>query len=223
MVHIHEFITIHTRIIKVGNATGLAGGSNAGSHLVLVTHNDEEGGSVLCIFVLDEGFDGISARTDFIGIVHIHIDTFHGLPSHPILDAILEHPVGDDQHFHRSLPKVGMIIVKIINSSPVEQLLVKHIKIGAVSTHKLVFGGTDISAVKADSDLNVVEHTQGVVDGVVAHRLDAQLANPNATHGAVHADTGDRLRLEATARLVGGFVIYEVSIFVFEDVRLTRH
>ena len=100
MVHINEFVTVHARIIKVGNAVGFACRSNARCHLIFIAHNDEECGGILCILVLDETLDGIGACADYVGIVDINIDTFHGLPSHPVLDAAFEHTVSDDQHLH---------------------------------------------------------------------------------------------------------------------------
>ena len=68
---------------------------------------------VLGVFVLDETLDGCSGGTDIVGIVHIDIDTFGGLPCHPILDAILKHTIGNDKHLHGSCPEVRMLLIYI--------------------------------------------------------------------------------------------------------------
>ena len=179
----------------------------------------------MCIFVLDEALNSICACTDIVGIIHIHINSFQSLPSHPVLNAAFEHAVGNDQHLHRSLPKVGMLVIYIPDGTAIEQLLVKDIEIGAIGLHQYILCGTDIGTIEADSDFNVVEHTQGVVDGVVAHWLDAQLTYLNTTHSTIHAHAGSGFRTETTG-LISGFVIHErhiLGILVFENVRLARH
>ena len=179
----------------------------------------------MSILVLNETLDGGSSGTDIVSIVHIYIDTFCGLPCDPILDALFEHTIGNDQHPYGRLPKVGMVFIHISDSTTIEQLVIKANEIRAVGLHQHVFGCTGICTVEADFHLNVVEHADFVVDRVVANRLDAHSSYLDATHNAVDAHSNHWFRTEATG-LICSFVIDERHIFgslVFSEVRLTRH
>ena len=62
-------------------------------------------------------------------------------------------------------------------------------------------------------NLNVIEHTDGVADGVIAYRVDGHLADLHATHGTVHADRSFGFRTKGTTGLVGGLVHVKRRLF----------
>ena len=128
------------------------------------------------VFILDEALDGTGGGTDHVGIIHIHIDALHGLPSHPVLDAVLKHSVGDDQHLHGRFPKFRVLVIKIQNGAAVEQLLVKDIEIRAIGLYQHVFGCLGVGTFEVYFHLDVVEHAEGVVHGVIADGFDGDLS-----------------------------------------------
>ena len=69
-VDVRVVVIVNTHVLKVGDAVGFTTGGTGG-HLVLVTKDDDEGGSVLGILALDEAADGGGATADFVGVVHI--------------------------------------------------------------------------------------------------------------------------------------------------------
>ena len=63
-----------------------------------------------------------------------------------------------------------------------------------------------------DGDFKVVEHTDGVVHGVVAHGFDGYLAETHATHGTFYANRGFGFVAQSTG-LIGGFIHDEGHVF----------
>ena len=153
------------------SAVGLAT-RTAGGYLVLVTEDDDEGRSVFGIFALDEAADSRGGSANLVGVVHVHIEALHGLPCDPILHAFFEHTVSDDEHLHRSLPKVRMLVVHIV--APIEHGLVNSGEIGAECAGKFVVGSGFVVVVVAHFNLYVVEYTNAVSGRVVLHRVDGQ-------------------------------------------------
>ena len=221
--HIGKLVVVDAGVVKVGNETCL--GSNARiHHLGLVAHNHQESGCILSVLGSDETLDFLSGSTNHIGIVHIHVDAFQGLPGHPILDAVLEHAVGDDQHLHGGGPEVGVVIIDIPEELTVEQQVVNPLEIRAVGLHHQVFRGSGIGTFETDFHLDVVEDTNDVVDRVVADGLDGKLSHLNATHNALYSDASHGLRAESSG-LIGGFIVGERNVFgvlVFKNFRLAR-
>ena len=220
--HVGELVSVHTGVLQVGNKARL--GSNTRiHHLGRVTHNHQEGRRILLVFFLNEVLDFLSGGTNNVGIIHIHIDTFQGLPCHPILNAALEHAVGNDQHLHGSGPQVGMVFVNPSDGTAVEQQVVNAHEIRAVSLHQQIFRGFGISTVETDFHFDVVEHTNPVVDRVVADRLNAHLSHPDTTHDAFHFDASHRFQTESRS-LISSFVIdkrYVFRMLVLPGFRLT--
>ena len=188
MVNIREIIVVNTHVLQVGDAVGLAT-RTAGGHLVLVTEDDDEGRSIFGIFALDEAADSRGGSANLVGVVHIQIEALHSLPCNPILHALFEHTVGDDEHLHRSLPKVRMLLVHIV--TPVEHGLVNSGEIGAERTGKFVVGSGFVVVVVTHFNLDVVEYTYAVSGGVVLHRIDGQRTDLDAAHGAFDLHSGD--------------------------------
>ena len=72
-------------------------------------------------------------------------------------------------------------------------MLIQTIEIRAVGLHKHVFCGKGIGTVKTDFYLDVVEHTNLVVNWVIADRLNAHSTYLDATHDTVDAHSNHRL------------------------------
>ena len=76
--------------------------------------------------------------------------------------------------------------IGVTNGSFIEQLLIDNIKIRAICVDQKLFSGDSVGTIKAHLNLDVVEHTKGVVDGVITHGLNGHLAELDATHGTHH-------------------------------------
>ena len=118
-----------------------------------------------------------------------------------------------------------MVGINIQHGATVEHLSVNDVEIGTIGAEKLVFSGLRVGTVEEDLHFNVVEHTQRIIDRVVADGVDAHLANANATHVAVNIDIGSGSGGETTG-LVCCSVVDEwhiLGIEVLTQRRLTRH
>ena len=173
----------------------------------LVTNNDQEGRVVGIVSALDLSANGRGSGAAG-NSVDINIDTLLFLPSQPVLEsgAALVVRSGNHKHLHWCSVKILVVIVCTTNGSFVEQLLIDNVEIRAVGLHEHVLGGTCIGTVEEDFHFDVVEHTNDVVDGVVAHGLDGHLAELHTTHGTHHVDRGHRRAAETAGRLVGGLI-----------------
>ena len=118
-----------------------------------------------------------------------------------------------------------MVGIDIQDGSAIEQLLVDDFKIRAIGADELVLSSLCVGTVEEDFHFDVVEHTQRIIDRVVADGVDAHLANANATHVAVNIDVGSGSGGETTG-LVCGSVVNEwhiLGIEVLTQRRLARH
>ena len=222
MVNVREDVIVYAHVIQVGDALGFAA-NGTGFHLVLVAEDDDKSRSVLRILALDETADGRGGVADLVGIVHVHIEAFGGLPCNPFLHRLLKYAVGDDEHLHRGLPQVGVLVIHIV--APVEHLLVNGGKIGAEGAGELVVGSGLVVVIVVDFQLDVVINHDATFGRIVSHRIHGQRADLDATHCAenleIHKVTG-----AIVLAGVGLFVIGELDVLgllVLPDRRLLRH
>ena len=178
------------------------------------------------VSALDQGSDIGRGGAACHGL-HIHINTFLLFPIQPSLErsAVSVGRSGHNEHLHRRCVEVGVVIVGTADRPAVEQHVIDASKIRAVSVNQHFLGGHGIGTVETDFHFNVVEHTQGVVDGVITDRLNGHFAQTNAAHGAFHADKGLRLRTQP-ASLIGILIVdkrYFLWPLVLAQRRLTRH
>ena len=87
-----------------------------------------------------------------------------------------------------------MVGVNVKDLTVVEHLLVDDVEIGTVGVQKHTLRFGKVGTVEVHFHLNVVEHTQGVGGSIVAHGVDDQRADLDATQGALHLDAGFRSR-----------------------------
>ena len=107
-----------------------------------------------------------------------------------------------------------MAAISVQHGFSIEQLPIYNIKIRAVGFHEHVLGCSGIGTVETDSDFDVIEHTEDVVDRVIAHGLDGQLAEAHATHGTYHLNNGSGRGVE-NFLLIVRFVIDKGNILRF--------
>ena len=193
----------------------------------LVTNDNQEGGMVGIVSILDVCLNG-RGRSAAGNRIDVHIDTLLLLPSQPVLEsrAVLVVLGGYDKHLHGRAIQIGMVAVGIQNSSAVEQGLIDTGEIRTISVNQHLLGGLGVGSVERYLHLDVVEHAEGVVDGVVADGLNGHLAQLDATHGAHYLDDGRGFATKATCGLVGGFVHDErrvLGFLVLAERRLTGH
>ena len=91
-----------------------------------------------------------------------------------------------------------MLVVNACNGPTIEQLFIDNVEIRAVSLQEHVLGGSGIGTVKVNRNLNVIKHTQSVVDRVIAHGLDGHFAKLHTTHDAFNTDYSHRLTTKVT-------------------------
>ena len=180
--------------------------------MVLVAHNHQEGGRLFAILILDESADGRGTGANHIGVVHVHVEAFHGLPSQPILNALFEHAVGNDQHVNGILPKVGVLIIDVV--TPVEHLAVDIGEIGAEGSGKLIVGSRLVVLAVADINFDVVVNADAVAGSVILHGVDRQGADLDATHRTLDFHLGDGA-LDETFGVVGLLVVCERKVTRF--------
>ena len=157
----------------------------------------------------------------------INIVAFLELPLQPFVQRaiVLESRIANYQHFDWRIVQVRVVGVDISYSPTIEQLCINGFKSRAVSPEQHVLGGLGVSAVEVNGDFNVVEHTDGVVDRVVAHGLDGHRAELHTAHRAFHTYSSYGFSMQAT-RLVGSLIHDEGHVFrllVFTHRRLARH
>ena len=163
-----------------------------------VAHEDEE---CRCLALTDASVvevlhiaaDGTVGRAGLACGVNVDIEAFLNLPVGPRLkgrDVVLR---CDDDHVDRIRHQVRMVGVNVENLAVVEHLLVNDVEIRAVGVYQHSLGLGDVGAVEADLNLDVVEDTDDVVFGVVAHRIDDKRTDSDAAHRALHLDSGCRL------------------------------
>ena len=191
-----------------------------------VTHKDQEAGMIGVVSRINQVLNGRGTGAVGHGL-HVHIDTFLFLPSQPILEsrAVSVCRSGHDKHLHRGVVEVGMIGVDVRDGPAIEQLLIGDFEIRAIGVDQHLLCGTCISTVKMNSNFDVVEHTDSVVDGVIAHRLNGHLADLYTTHHAFHTNNRCGFRTQTTS-LVGGFIHDErhlIYMLAFTYWKLTRH
>ena len=118
--------------------------------------------------------------------------------------------------------QVRMIVVNVHNLAVVEHLFVNDVEIRTVGVHQHTLGLSEISAFEVDLHFDVVEHTDGVALCVVAHRVDDQRADSDATHRSLHLDRCLRSEGE-TSCLICLFIVnerYILWLLVFSYRRL---
>ena len=122
--------------------------------------------------VLDSGSCCVAGHS-----LYIHIKAFLFLPCQPVLEsrAIGIGRCSNNEHLHRCIVEVRMVVVCTLCGISVEQLLINDVEIGAIGLCVQVVGSLFRSTVELHFHLDVVEHTYSVLHGVVAHRFDGHL------------------------------------------------
>ena len=144
---------------------------------------------------INQVLDGISAS--IVGhCLHIHIDTLLLLPRQPVLEsrAVGVCRSGHNEHLYRCGIKVGVLVVDAADSPVIEQLFVNNVKVGAVGLYQHFLSSNCIGTIEMHLNLNVIKHTQNVVDGVVTHRLYGHFTKLNTSHHTRHIDNSLGLR-----------------------------
>ena len=118
------------------------------------------------------------------------------------------------------------MLVKDIRYGPiVEHLCVDVVESRAVGLQQHILSGLGIGIIEMDGDLYIVKHADGVVHGIIAHRLNGHRAYLYTTHNTVQIDSGARLRGEATG-LISGRIVNKRHVLrplIFTQRRLTWH
>ena len=224
--HVGEIVVVNRTIVEVGYL--LCGGATGFSRdLACVADKDNESrccalADASVVEVLHVGLNGVIVAAGLCCGHYIHVKTFLYLPVDPRLqggDVVFGR---DDNHVDGIGHQVRVVGVDIKDLAVVEHLLVNDVEIRAVGTEQHTLGLGVVGSIEADFHLNVVEHAESVGGRVIAHGIDDQRADADATHGALHFNSGFRSRGKA-AGLIGLSVVDElhlIRVLVLADRRL---